>query len=55
MPAPLGEVENWPCSATILAVQGNGFRGRKPVHKAYYYVTSLRTTTHALLQHVRDH
>ena len=54
MPAPPWLVENWPGSATILAVRCKGTRGGKPVNETRYYVTSLRTTAKALLQHVRD-
>ena len=45
---------NWPGSATILAVRCKGRRDGKPVDETRYYVTSLRTTATALLQHVRD-
>ena len=47
-------VENWPCSATILAVSCKGTRDGMPVHETRYYVTSLKTTAKVLLQHVRD-
>ena len=54
MPAPPWVVENWPGSATILAVRCKGVREGKPVDEIRYYVTSLRTAATALLQHVRD-
>ena len=54
MPAPPWVVENWPSSATILSVRCKGIREGKPVDETHYYVTSLRTTARALLQHVRD-
>jgi hypothetical protein len=50
MPAPEWVVENWPGSATILAVRCKGIREGKPVDETRYYVTSLRTTAKALLQ-----
>lgn len=54
MPAPAWVMENWPGSATILAVRCKGTRGGKPVDEIRYYVSSLRTGAEALLQHVRD-
>ena len=54
MAAPEWVEENWPGSATILAVRCKGRRDGKPVDETHYYVTSLRTTATALLQHVRD-
>lgn len=54
MPAPGWVMENWPGSATILAVRCKGTRDGKPVDEIRYYVTSLRTSAKALLQHVRD-
>ena len=54
MPAPDWVVENWPGSATVLAVCCRGTRDGKVVDETCYYVTSLRTTATALLQHVRD-
>ena len=53
-PAPPWLMENWPGSATILAVRCKGTRDRKPVDETRYYVSSLRTGAKALLQHVRD-
>jgi predicted transposase YbfD/YdcC len=54
MPAPPWVMENWPGSATILAVRCKGTRDGKPVDETRYYVSSLRTGAKALLQHVRD-
>jgi len=54
MPAPEWVAENWPCSATILAVRCKGIRDGEPIDETHNYVTSLRTTAKALLQHVRD-
>jgi hypothetical protein len=54
MPAPQWVAENWPGSATILAVRCKGIREGEPIDETRYYVTSLRTTAKALLQHVRD-
>ena len=54
LPAPAWVMENWPGSATILAVRCKGTRDGKPVDEIRYYVTSLRTSAKALLQHVRD-
>jgi predicted transposase YbfD/YdcC len=54
MPAPEWVVENWPGSATVIAVRSKGRRGGKPIDETRYYVTSLRTGAEALLRHVRD-
>ena len=54
MPAPEWVTENWPGSATILAVRCEGRREGEPVDETHCYVTSLRTTAKPLLQHVRD-
>ena len=54
MPAPGWVMENWPGSATILAVRCKGTRDGKKVDEIRYYVTRLRTSAKALLQHVRD-
>lgn len=54
MPAPEWVTENWPGSATILAVRCKGRRDGKQIDETRYYVTSLRTTATALLQHVRE-
>ncbi|MCP9889433.1 ISAs1 family transposase [Cyanobium sp. ATX 6A2] len=53
MPAPEW-VEQWPGSATIIAVRSHGIRGGKPTDETRYYVSSLRTGAKALLRHVRD-
>jgi len=56
-------VENWPGSATVIAVRSKGIRSGKPIDETRYYFfaertsrcdTSLRTGAVALLQHVRD-
>ena len=52
MPAPEWVVENWPGSATVIAVRGEGSRDGKPTNETRYDVTSLRTSAKALLQHV---
>ena len=54
MPAPEWVVENWPGSATVIAVRSKGTRDGKQVDETRYYVTSLRTGAVALLRHVRD-
>jgi len=54
MPAPEWVAENWPGSATILAVRCKVTRDGNPTYETRYYVTSLRTSAKALLQHVRD-
>ena len=54
MPAPAWVAENWPGSATILAVRCKGIREGKPIDETRYYVTSLRTAATSLLRHVRD-
>jgi predicted transposase YbfD/YdcC len=54
MPAPPWVKENWPGSATIISVRNKGKRGRKLIDETRYYVTSVRTSADALLQHVRD-
>jgi hypothetical protein len=54
MAAPEWVEEHWPGSATILAVRCKGRRDGKRIDETHYYVTSLRTTATALLQHVRD-
>ena len=51
MPAPPWVIENWPGSATILAVRCKGIREGNPVDDTRYYVTSLSTAATALLQH----
>ena len=54
MPAPEWVVEQWPGSATIIAVRSHGIREGKPQDETRYYALSLRTGAKALLQHVRD-
>ena len=54
MPAPEWVVENWPGSATILAVRCKGARDGKSVDETRYYVSSLRTSAKGLMRHVRD-
>ncbi|WP_411872240.1 ISAs1 family transposase [Vulcanococcus limneticus] len=52
--APTTIKEIWPGSALIIAVRSVGTREGRPIEETRYYVTSLRTTAKALLQHVRD-
>jgi len=47
-------MEQWPGSATIIAERSQGTRDGRPVDEARYYVTSLRTSTKALLRQVRN-
>jgi hypothetical protein len=54
MPAPEWVVEQWPGSATIIAVRSHGIRDGKATDETRYYVSSLRTGAKALLRHVRD-
>jgi hypothetical protein len=54
MPPPQWVVEQWPGSATTIAVRSHGIRDGKPTDETRYYVSSLRTSAKALLQHVRD-
>jgi len=54
LPAPEWVAENWHGSAMMLAVRCQGSRDGKPVDETRYYVTSLRTSAMAMLQHVRD-
>ena len=54
MEAPEWIKEIWPGSALIIAVRSVGTREGRPIEETRYYVTSLRTTAKALLQHVRD-
>ena len=53
MPAPDWVIEQWPGSATIIAVRSQGVRDGRPVDETRYYVTSLRTSAKALLRLVR--
>jgi hypothetical protein len=54
MPAPKWVMEQWPGSATIIAVRSHGCRDGKPTDETRFYVTSLRTDATALLQHIPD-
>jgi predicted transposase YbfD/YdcC len=54
MPAQEWVVEQWPSSATIIAVRSHGVREGKPQDETRYYVTSLRAGAKALLRHVRQ-
>ena len=54
MPPPEWVVEQWPGSATVIAVRSRGIRDGKPTDETRYYVTSLRTSARFLLQHVQD-
>ncbi len=54
MPAPEWVVENWPGSATVIAVRSKGKRNGKSIDETRDYITSLRTSAAALLRHVRD-
>ena len=53
-PAPEWVVENWPGSATVIAVRSKGRRNGKSIDETRYYVASLRTSAEALLRQVRD-
>jgi predicted transposase YbfD/YdcC len=52
--APTTIKEIWPGSALIISVRSAGTREGRAINETRYYVTSLRTTEKALLQHVRD-
>ena len=63
MPAPEWVVENWPGSATVIAVRSRGTRQGKSIDETRYQVfaertsrcdTRLRTGADALQRHVRD-
>ena len=54
MPPPEWVVEQWPGSATIIAVRSHGIRDGKPTDETRYYVTSLRASANSLLQQVKD-
>jgi hypothetical protein len=47
-------MENWPESATILAVRSHGTRMGKPQDETHYYVKSLRTGAKAMHKAVRQ-
>ena len=52
--APTTIKEIWPGSALIISVRSAGTHEGRAINETRYYVTSLRTTAKALLQHVRD-
>ena len=54
MPAPEWVMEQWPSSATIIAVRSRGIREGKPQDETRYYVSSLRTGAKALLKAIRQ-
>jgi predicted transposase YbfD/YdcC len=54
MPVPAWVVENWPGSATVIAVRSKGICDGRTPDETRYYITSLRAGARALLQHVRD-
>jgi len=54
MPAPAWVMEQWPGSATIIAVRSHGTRDGKPQDETGYYVSSLRTGAKALLKAIRQ-
>ncbi len=54
MEAPEWIKEIWPGSGLIIALRSVGTREGRPIEETRYYVTSLRTTAKALLQHERD-
>jgi len=54
MPAPAWVVEQWPGSATIIAVRSHGTRDGKPTDETRYYVSSLRTGAKAMLKSIRQ-
>ncbi len=54
MPAPAWVMEQWPGSATIIAVRSQDIRDGRPVDETRFYVTSLRTSAKALLRLVRN-
>ena len=50
MLAPEWVMEQWPVSATIIAVRTHGTREGKPQDETRYYFSSLRTGAKALLK-----
>ncbi len=54
MPAAEWVMEQWPGSATIIAVLSHGAREGKPQDETRYYVSSLRTGAKALLRTIRQ-
>jgi hypothetical protein len=54
MLAPEWVVENWLGSATLIAVRSKGKRNGMLIDETRHYVMSLRTSSEALLRHLRD-
>ena len=54
MPAPEWVMEQWPGSATIIAVRTHGTREGKPQDETRYYVSSLRTGAKAMHKAIRQ-
>jgi rhamnogalacturonyl hydrolase YesR len=54
MPALEWVMEQWPGSATFIAVLSQGIREGKPQDETRYYVTSLRTGAKALIKAIRQ-
>jgi hypothetical protein len=54
MPALEWVMEQWPGSATIIAVRSHGTREGKPQDETRYYVSSLRTGAKAMLKAIRQ-
>lgn len=54
MPTPDWVVEQWPGSATIIAVRSHGSREGKPQDETRCDVSSLRTGAKALLKAIRQ-
>jgi predicted transposase YbfD/YdcC len=54
MPAPEWVMEQWPGSATIIAVRTHGTREGKPQDETRYYVSSLRTGAKTMLKAIRQ-
>jgi predicted transposase YbfD/YdcC len=54
VPAPEWVMEQWPGSATIIAVRSHGTREGKPQDETRYYVSSLRTSAKAMLKAIRQ-
>lgn len=55
MPAQGWLMEQWPGSATIIAISSHGNRNGNKTDETSYHVTSLRTGANALMQLVRQH
>ena len=54
MPAPEWVMEQWPGSATFIAVRTHGTRAGKTQDETSYYVSSLRTGAKAMLKAFRQ-